>query len=141
MQGNKSKGGYVALFSLSLVLLLLFLCRDLLLRFLVRKRHSYSNSWQDKRSSASCGLCNEWHLCHVGVVSWKPQLLFFFTIRHRRPCRPSRSIRSKARGEQCASARIWSRGRGSWLAFVLLPHPLPPLPLPRHCLRLRKERS
>ena len=77
MQGNKSKGGYVALFSLSLVLLLLFLCRDLLLRFLVRKRHSYSNSWQEKRSSASCGLCNEWHLCHVGVVSWKPQLLFF----------------------------------------------------------------
>ena len=77
MQGNKSKGGYVALFSLSLVFLPLFLCRDLLLRFLVRKRHSYSNSWQEKRSSASCGLCNEWHLCHVGVVSWKPQLLFF----------------------------------------------------------------
>ena len=91
--------------------------------------------WQEERSSASCGLCNDGHLCRVvGFHETSPRL---FTIHHRRPCRPSPSVHSKAHEEQCASARIWCRGQGSSLGFGLHPHPL----VPRHCLRLRKERS
>lgn len=75
----------------------------------------------------------KWHLCRV--VGFRETSTRFSTTHHRRPCRPSQSIRSKARGEQCASARIWCREQGSWLGFGLRPRLL------RHCLRLRMERS
>jgi len=144
MQGNikNQKGGMVRLllrFSSLRSLLFLFLsrfCRDLL--FDIRGSViRFDNFWQEERSSASCGLCNNWHLCRV--VGFRQTSLRLSTIRRRRPCRPSRSVRSTARGEQCAFARIWCRGRESWLEFGL--HPDHPHPLPRHCLRLRKERS
>ena len=143
MQGNKSKGGMWRAILLLLLLLLLLLFKSRSSVQYLRKRLSFFLKSLGRRngpalpvSYAMMGTC----AMLLGFV--KPRLFCFFlsflsTNRQRHPCRPSRSDRSKAHGEQCASARIWCREQGSWLDFGLhLDHP----PVPRRCLRLRKER-